>query len=201
VNKSDPNGHATSPWDKFWSDVFGKATKQEVGKAASDYAKDKTEKTGKAGLEALKVLTPLGSVYDAKEAYKAYKKGDKKTAAIYAAVAILGIMPGEGAAAKVGLKAGEKAVVKEVGAYTIIFESGTKYHGKGPVQRMELSAKQISSKFGDPAMKKEFKMADTNRQAFKDEYSRLMADGGPKSDTNYNKIQSPGARYSWEDKE
>lgn len=106
-------------------------------------------------------------------------------------------------AAKVGKVIQASRVSKGTGkngSYTIKFESGKNYHGKGPQTRMEQSAKEKSKKYNDPVKSKEWKPARNERQAFKDEYTRLKNDGGHRSDTNYNRRASPGEKYTQMDK-
>ena len=43
--------------------------------------------------------------------------------------------------------------------------------------------------------------AENNREAFKQESRRLDQEGGPKSDSNYNKYESPGKLYREQDGE
>ncbi|MCX7424704.1 MAG: polymorphic toxin-type HINT domain-containing protein [Planctomycetia bacterium] len=82
------------------------------------------------------------------------------------------------------------------GSYTIKFESGMKYHGKGPWSRALASARRILERFGDMPTKVNWKAAkvDTDRQAFIDEALRIRRDGGIASELNYNQINSPGAK-------
>jgi hypothetical protein len=90
VNKSDANGHAASPWDKFWSDVFGSATKKQVGKGASDYAKDKANSLRNGAVEFVKFVTPAGSAI---ASYESHKKGKNKEALGYGTLAALESIP------------------------------------------------------------------------------------------------------------
>ncbi len=85
-----------------------------------------------------------------------------------------------------------------VGAYTIEFESGTKYHGKGPEKRMNESAKGQSNVHDDPVVSKSHTPTENNREALKEEARRIAADGGP-GVGNYNKINSPGRKMLEED--
>jgi hypothetical protein len=65
---------------------------------------------------------------------------------------------------------------------------------------MEKSAREKSKLYDDPVKKKEHKPAGSERQAYKDEHTRLKNDVGPTSKTNYNKNESPGKKYKQEDK-
>ncbi len=97
------------------------------------------------------------------------------------------------------------------GSYTITFKSGKKYHGKGNLARMNLSAKEKEARYGDKATLYHWTGARTEREAFKQESRRLEKDGwhkkrnrsGQKVDNpnNYNKIDSPGTRYRKQDGE
>lgn len=85
---------------------------------------------------------------------------------------------------------------KQTGSYTITFESGKKYHGKGNENRMKQSAREKEKKYGDRPASMEWTPAENDRQAFIGEYKRLKADGGPSNPNNYNKIESPGKKMS-----
>ncbi len=88
---------------------------------------------------------------------------------------------------------------KNVGSYTISFESGKKYHGKGPIRRAESSATRIGMQNTDMPIAIDWVPSANDREAFKDEYKRLAKDGGPDEFKNYNKIQSPGRKYFYQD--
>jgi hypothetical protein len=88
---------------------------------------------------------------------------------------------------------------KEPGSYTNTHESGKKYHGKGPQERAEQSAKEKAEKYNDPVKDIDWTPSKNDREAFKDEYSRLKDDGGPKNPDNYNQIESPGKKYTEQD--
>ena len=83
---------------------------------------------------------------------------------------------------------------KQTGSYTIEFESGKKYHGKGPESRMNQSAKYREQKHNDKVKSKDWTPADNDVDAFIDEYFRMERDGGYRSDNNYNERQSPGKK-------
>ncbi|MFZ5353645.1 MAG: DUF4225 domain-containing protein [Bacillota bacterium] len=53
----------------------------------------------------------------------------------------------------------------QTGSYTIEFDSGKKYHGKGPVSRMEQSAKEKSAKYNDSVKSKDWTSAKNDREA------------------------------------
>ncbi|MFG6490597.1 RHS repeat domain-containing protein, partial [Roseateles sp. BYS78W] len=86
-----------------------------------------------------------------------------------------------------------------VGSYTITFNNGMKYHGKGPESRMEKSAALKSEKNGG-VKDKEWKPSENDREAFKDEHKRIEADGGVQNPNNLNQINSPGKKYCAQDK-
>ena len=77
------------------------------------------------------------------------------------------------------------------GSYTCNFKSGKKYHGKGDRKRAEKSAKE----HGDEIDSIDWTPAKNNRDSFIDEHKRLSNDGGKQNPNNYNRINSPGARY------
>jgi len=81
------------------------------------------------------------------------------------------------------------------GSYTIIFESGMKYHGKGGQKRSMQSAMRIGIIYGDMPVDIDWTPSPNHREAFKDEYIRLARDGTHKNPKNYNKIQSPGKLF------
>ncbi|MFC4305960.1 polymorphic toxin-type HINT domain-containing protein [Cohnella boryungensis] len=88
----------------------------------------------------------------------------------------------------------------QIGTYTITFQSGTVYHGIGPISRMNQSARYQSSVNNDPVVSKTFTPAVDRRAAFIEEAIRIRKDGGPSSRLNYNKINSPGAKI-WEEEQ
>lgn len=91
------------------------------------------------------------------------------------------------------------SATKKTGSYTIEFQSGKKYHGKGSETRMNQSAKQIEKQYGDTPVKMDYSLAPNQQQAFKDEANRIRNDGGVKNPNNYNKINSPGEKYLKQD--
>jgi hypothetical protein len=98
----------------------------------------------------------------------------------------------------------EKKKEKETGSYTNTHESGKKYHGKGGKKRAEQSAKEKAEKNNDPATETDWKPAENDREAFKDESRRIEEDKvgdtpGHKNPDNYNNRRSPGDRYRLED--
>ena len=80
------------------------------------------------------------------------------------------------------------------GSYSIEFESGKKYHGKGPYSRMLESIREKFNKFKDKAVKWEWKPASSEEEAFIDEFFRIINDGGKTNEMNYNNVNSPGRR-------
>jgi hypothetical protein len=88
----------------------------------------------------------------------------------------------------------------ESGSYTNTHESGRKYHGKGDESRMNKSAKRVAKEKSDPVKSQDFTKAKNSREGFKQESKRLENDGGAKSNTNYNKRDSPGTKYREQDK-
>ena len=79
------------------------------------------------------------------------------------------------------------------GSYSIEFESGKKYHGKGPYSRMLESIQEKLKKFNDKAIKWDWTPA-SSEEAFIDEFFRIINDGGKDNIMNYNNINSPGRR-------
>jgi hypothetical protein len=104
-------------------------------------------------------------------------------------------------------KATDKAkdAKKATGSYTVTFESGKKYHGKGPESRMNKSATDKAKTKNDPVKSKDFTPAKNDREAFKQESRRMDTDRvgntpGHKNPNNYNRRASPGDKYRKQDK-
>lgn len=93
----------------------------------------------------------------------------------------------------------EKTESKSTGSYTIVFASGKKYHGKGPFERAEKSAIREGTINLDLPIAIDWMPSENDREAFKDEYSRLSEDGSYRNPDNYNRIQSPGRKKYIED--
>jgi len=99
-----------------------------------------------------------------------------------------------------------KSEKKVTGSYTVTFESGKKYHGKGPESRMNKSATDKAKANNDPVKSKDFTPAKNDREAFKQESRRMDTDRvgntpGHKNPNNYNKRASPGDKYRKQDKD
>jgi RHS repeat-associated protein len=88
---------------------------------------------------------------------------------------------------------------REPGSYTNTHESGRAYHGKGSIARAQHSGRRVERQTGDRHARTDWTPAGSAREAFKDEARRLENHGGAKSNNNYNRIESPGARYRHED--
>ncbi len=90
----------------------------------------------------------------------------------------------------------------QTGSYTITFENGKTYSGKGPLERARASAKRVGDANDTkvPESGIDWTPAENDRQAFEDEDTRINDHGGTGSAENYNKIKSPGAKYKEEDK-
>ena len=98
-----------------------------------------------------------------------------------------------------------KDAKKATGSYTVTFESGKKYHGKGPESRMNKSATDKAKTKNDPVKSKDFTPAKNDREAFKQESRRMDTDRvgntpGHKNPNNYNRRASPGDKYRKQDK-
>ncbi|RLJ60744.1 RHS repeat-associated protein [Litoreibacter meonggei] len=86
------------------------------------------------------------------------------------------------------------------GSYTISFSNGQKYHGKGPYTRAKVSAKEQAKLNGTRVDAIDWSPSPTTRDAFKAEDMRIQSDiGGVASPFNYNRINSPGAKYRRQD--
>lgn len=60
---------------------------------------------------------------------------------------------------------------------------------------MNVSANYRSKLYDDEVVSKIWEPALSNEDAFIAEYLKLLENGGPKSPTNYNAIESPGKKY------
>lgn len=163
----DPDGHmCDSAKDRIQE-------KKRNGKPASSNEKRKNNKAGKNG------QTPKGYYQDANGRWH-------RPNGQFASNAEVGLPPAKN----------RKNSSKKTGSYTIIFSNGKKYHGKGPKSRMRQSAKEKSEKNKVDVVSMDWKEADNDIDAFIDEHNRIHTDeGGPSSEDNYNKIESPGKRY------
>ena len=96
---------------------------------------------------------------------------------------------------------------KSIGSYTITFESGKTYSGKGKLNRAIQSAAYRSWANNTMPVAIDWKDAKNNEDALVDEYKRIQDHGGPMSrhikditenpnydHPNYNKIQSHGEK-------
>jgi RHS repeat-associated protein len=90
---------------------------------------------------------------------------------------------------------------RETGSYTNTHASGRTYDGKGSRQRSQESGRRLERKTGDAHVATEWKPAGTDRDGYKNESRSLDAHGGPKSQGNYNRIDSPGKKYRQKDRE
>lgn len=93
---------------------------------------------------------------------------------------------------------------KEEGSYTNTHESGKRYHGKGDKDRASESGEEKAKKYNDPLKSTDWTPASNTREAFKQESRRLDTDkvgnqAGHKNPNNYNKRNSPGAKYRKQD--
>ena len=101
----------------------------------------------------------------------------------------------------------EKTDRKSIGSYTITFESGKTYSGKGKLNRAIESAAYRSWANNTMPIAIDWEAAKNNEDAFVDEYKRIQDHGGPMSrhikditenpnydHPNYNKIQSHGEK-------
>ena len=88
---------------------------------------------------------------------------------------------------------------QESGSYTNTHESGKTYHGKGDKQRSQQSGQRVEQETGDIHVATDWTAAPNSREGFKQESERLDSDGGPKSEENHNKIESPGKKYREQD--
>ncbi|WP_197433949.1 hypothetical protein [Agrobacterium vitis] len=106
--------------------------------------------------------------------------------------------PGTGA---IGSTQAPASKSKETGSYKNTHESGKTYNGMGGRQRSQISGSRVEKETGDKHIATEWSESSDRRSAFKDESRRIDQAGGVKSPDNYNKIESPGAKYRNQDGE
>jgi len=94
----------------------------------------------------------------------------------------------------------------QVGSYTITFDEGYKYHGKGPINRMFESALFQMGVHQTTVKSFDWTPSISDREAFKAEYNRMQTDQvlpyypeGYMNPRNYNIRQSPGYLYKLQD--
>lgn len=94
----------------------------------------------------------------------------------------------------------------QVGSYTILFDGGFKYHGKGPIDRMFTSALLQMTYHSTTVKGFDWRPSVSDREAFKAEYRRMQTDKIPnvyeqgyRNPINYNIRQSPGYLYLLQD--
>jgi len=99
------------------------------------------------------------------------------------------------------------------GSYTITYKNGKKYHGKGKISRMFLSAIEHTYKNDDGTINYpillDWDSSKNERQSYKDEHTRMQTDvdlnnnitQGYNNPINYNQRNSPGYKYKVQDGE
>jgi len=87
------------------------------------------------------------------------------------------------------------------GSYEHTFKSGKTYDGKGDASRAARSGREIAKRNNDPLVSTTTRKAASDRESFKQESRGLDRNGGPRSNRNYNNIESPGKRMRHEDGE
>lgn len=125
------------------------------------------------------------------------------TSTVVLGVGAAGVLGGAtmeaGAAANVARIVSAPLQSSETGSYTNTHASGKTYSGKGSKERSQTSAKRVETQTGDAHVATDWKSSPNEREAFKDESHRIDANGGAQSDSNYNKIDSPGKKYREQD--
>jgi RHS repeat-associated protein len=91
--------------------------------------------------------------------------------------------------------------LEQTGSYTNTHQSGKTYSGKGSRKRSQTSGRREAEKNKDPHVSTDWTPAESERDAFKEESRRLDKKGGASSDTNYNRLESPGKKYRIQDGE
>ena len=92
-----------------------------------------------------------------------------------------------------------KAPTPTSGSYRVTFASSKTYDGKGLADRAARSARDVARREGDTAVGTKLTPARDARDAFKQESRAIQERGGPKSETNYNRIDSPGTKMRKQD--
>lgn len=87
------------------------------------------------------------------------------------------------------------------GSYTNTHASRKTYDGKGNADRAAVSGRRVEREHNDPLVRTETRDAPNDRESFKQESRSLDAHGGPGSDANYNRIESPGKNYRIKDED
>jgi RHS repeat-associated protein len=87
----------------------------------------------------------------------------------------------------------------QTGSYTNTHASGKTYSGKGSKARSQASGRRIARKTGDTHVATQWTPSANEREAFKAESRRIDANGGVSSDSNYNRVESPGKNYRAQD--
>jgi hypothetical protein len=75
------------------------------------------------------------------------------------------------------------------------FANGKRYHGKGDYACAEKSAEREAARNNTKPDKNDRKAEKNDRDSFKAEHERMKNDGGKADSDNYNRINSPGAKY------
>lgn len=70
---------------------------------------------------------------------------------------------------------------------------------RGDRKRSQTSAQRVEAETGDKHVATEWTPAANEREAFKQESHRLDSHGGPNSESNHNKIESPGKKMRKQD--
>jgi RHS repeat-associated protein len=83
----------------------------------------------------------------------------------------------------------------KTGSYENLHASGKTYIGKGSQSRSQSSARRVERQTNDRHVATHWEPSASHRAAYKAESHALDAAGGPRSKANYNKIDSPGAKY------
>ena len=92
-----------------------------------------------------------------------------------------------------------KGRTREAGSYTNTHASGTTYDGYGGRKRSQESGRRVEAETGDQHIATDWTAAANRREGMKQESRRLDSHGGPTSNDNYNKIESPGKKYRAQD--
>ncbi len=95
-----------------------------------------------------------------------------------------------------------RITVESSGSYTIDFPDGSRYHGKGGMDRAKTSARQRARQHGYDLGNTtiDWTPAANDRESFKDEDDRIQDDGGVDNPGNHNVRNSPGRRYNEQDR-
>lgn len=212
VNKSDPSGHLIEGADDPNSPGFqesgmsdasqaldrGDITQQEYDALRNFYADNESRRVAE---ERLAKDGGMGmSMWDAANSANAIGAAIVGGVGLSKSTIGKGTKAGPGTGA-IGSNQASASKGKETGSYTNTHESGKIYSGMGSRKRSQESGRRVEKETKDKHIATDWDKSPDRRSAFKDESRRIDQAGGVRSQNNYNKIESPGAKYRSQDGE